>query len=297
LAKPIRPGGICGVVAPDITRALHLAPGCVVVAGGHDQPVGALGAGVTAPGTAMYASGTVECLTPAFARPVFSEHLRRHNLCTYDNVVPGRYTTVAFSLTGGNLLKWFRDEFGREEVVAAARTGASAYQLLLDQAAPEPTGLLVLPYFTPSGTPYFDLETRGAILGLRLSITRGQILRALLEGVAFEMRLNLDLLAAAGCPIRELRAIGGGARSAYWNQLKADVLGRPLVVMDVTEAGCLGAAMLACAADTGCPVDQLASTWVRRTSVCEPDPHRARWYRERFSAYRRLRPALRRLHV
>lgn len=297
LARPAMSGTISGLVAPSIARKLHLAPGAVVVVGGHDQTCGALGAAVTEPGVAMYASGTVECISPVFARSIFSERLRRHNYCTYDHVVHGRYTTVAFSLTGGNLLKWFRDEFGATEVAAAARTGLSAYELLLKQASLDPSRLLVLPYFTPSGTPYFDLVTPGAILGLRLSSHRGEILRALLEGVAFEMRHNLDLLERSGCRVDQLRMIGGGARSPYLNQLKADVLGKPISVLDVTEAGCLGAALLACSADTGDDVTHLSHRWVRIARVYQPNSDHARWYQQRFAKYRRLRLTLRKLHL
>jgi xylulokinase len=268
-----------------------------VVAGGHDQVCGALGAGITAPGQAMYATGTVECITPAFANAVFTDELRRSNLCTYDHTAPGRYATVAFSLTGGNVLRWFRDEFGAAEVARAQATGGSPYELLLAALPEEPTRLLALPYFTPSGTPYFDTRVAGAILGWRLSSTRGDMLRALLEGVAFEMRLNLDLLERSGCPIAELRAIGGGARSPRWNQLKADVLGKPLTTLDVTEAGCLGMAMLAAAAVTGTPVTTLAAQWVRPVATVTPRPAWQEWYARRFADYRELYPALRRLHL
>ena len=131
----------------------------------------------------MYATGTVECICPAFERPIFADNLFQSNLCTYDYTLPGMYTTVAFSLTGGNLLRWFRDEWAQKEVEEAARTGSDVYDLILHSLPTEPTDLLVLPYFTPSGTPYFDAEVPGAILGLRLATTRGQVLRALLEGV------------------------------------------------------------------------------------------------------------------
>ena len=180
LARPMASGTIAGTVAGE----LGLAKDAVVVTGGHDQPCGALGAGATEPGTAMYATGTVECITPTFTRPVFTPALQRNNLCTYDHTIPGMYTTVAYSLTGGNVLKWYRDQFAPGQ----------DYGNILKTAATEPTKLLVLPYWTASGTPYFDLCTPGAILGLRLSTTRGEILRALLEGVALEMRLNLEIL-------------------------------------------------------------------------------------------------------
>jgi xylulokinase len=159
--------------------------------------------------------------------------------------------------------------------------------------APEPTDLFVLPYFTPSGTPYFDARTPGAILGLRLTTTRGQVLRALLEGVALEMRLNVGILEDVGLNIREFRAIGGGAKNLALTQLKADVLGRPVTTLAVTEAGCLGVAMLACAADTGTPLKQLVENWVKPQSVVPPNPKRAAIYQERFQAYKQLYPAVR----
>lgn len=277
LARPLASGSVVGTTAD----------GLLVVTGGHDQPCGALGAGVTAPGVAMYATGTVECITPAFAQPVFTDELRRSNLCTYDHTAPGMYATVAFSLTGGNLLKWFRDEFAPGQ----------SYEQLLKSAAPDPTDLLVLPYWTPSGTPHFDVHTPGAILGLRLSTSRGEILRALLEGVAFEMRLNLDILDRCGCRIDELRAIGGGAKSPFWTQLKADVLGKPITTLNVTEAGCLGVAMLACAAVTGEPLSSLAARWVKPTGVFQPDRQHAEHYAKRFGRYCELWPALKELRI
>jgi xylulokinase len=245
----------------------------------------------------MYATGSVECITPAFSEAVFDEELRKGNLCTYDHTVPGMYTTVAFSLTGGNILKWFRDEFGAIEEAEARAKGISPYEMLLESAAREPTGLLVLPYFTPSGTPYFDLDTPGAIVGLRLSTSRGEFLRALLEGVAFEMRLNMDILERVGCRIREFRAIGGGARSAFWTQLKADVAGKPIIPLAVTEAGCLGVAMLACAADRDVPLTDVARQWVKTGPPCHPDPRNAEWYDRQFLRYSELYPAMRDLRA
>jgi xylulokinase len=292
-ARPLPSGSVVGRIPPSVARSLQLAETAFVVTGGHDQPCGALGAGATEPGVAMYATGSVECIAPAFAEAVFAEELRDGNLCTYDHTVPGMYTTVAFSLTGGNLLKWFRDEFGAMETAEARARGINPYEMLLESAAREPTRLLVLPYFTPSGTPHFDLDTPGAIVGLRLSTTRGEILRALLEGVAFEMRMNMDILERVGCRIREFRAIGGGARSDFWTQLKADVAGKPIIPLTVTEAGCLGVAMLACAADRGVPVTDVVAEWVKTGPPCHPDPQNAEWYDRRFADYCKLYPAVR----
>jgi xylulokinase len=245
LSRPLQSGTIAGYVEKEIARDLNLAENTFIITGGHDQPCSALGAGAIEPGIAVYASGTVECITPAFNKPIFTEELRKNNLCTYDHTAPGMYATVAFSLTGGNILKWFRDEFGASEVEQAKRTNCDPYELLLKQMPEEPSRLLVLPYFTPSGTPYFDVSVKGAIIGLDMSVTREEIMKALLEGVAFEIKLNLDILKQSGYEVKELRVIGGGARSQKHIQLKADVIGMPITILDVTEAGCMGVAMLA----------------------------------------------------
>jgi len=293
LARCVASGTVVGTIASGVADELRLPKGVAVVAGGHDQPCGALGAGVVEPGLAMYATGTVECICPAFDRPIFADDLFRSNLCTYDHTLKGMYTTVLFSLTGGNLLRWFRDEWSAAEVDEARRTGADPYDLVIQGMDAEPTDLFTLPYFTPSGTPYFDAKVPGAILGLRLTTKRGQVLRALLEGVALEMRLNVDILERAGLHIREFRAIGGGAKNRALTQLKADVLNRPITTLAVTEAGCLGVAMLACAADTGTSPQELVDTWVKTTSVVEPDARRASIYSERFAAYKELYPLIR----
>ncbi len=293
LAQPAPSGAVVGTIPRAAADDLGLPADVLVVAGGHDQPMGALGAGVTEPGVAMFASGTVECICPAFDQPRLDDALFRANLCTYDYTLPGMYTTVLFSLTGGNLLRWFRDQWGQPEVAEAAQTGADVYDLLTRAMASEPTDLLVLPYFTPSGTPYFDAHVPGAILGLRLATTRGEVLRALMEGIAMEMRLNLEVLTESGLRVRQLRAIGGGAKSPALVQLKADVLDRPITTLAISEAGCLGAALLACAAHTGTAPRNLQAAWVRPESAIEPDPQRAARYCERFAAYRELYPAMR----
>jgi xylulokinase len=290
LSRPLQSGSVAGYVNKEIARGLNLSEKTFIVTGGHDQVCSALGAGVTEPGIAVYASGTVECITPAFERPVFTEELRKNNLCTYDHAVPGMYATVAFSLTGGNLLKWFRDEFGAAETELAGKTGKDPYELLLNQLPEEPTRLLVLPYFTPSGTPYFDVSVKGAILGLDLSVTREEILKALLEGIAFEIRLNLKILKQSGYEVKELRVIGGGARSAVHVQLKADVTGMPVTIPGVTEAGCMGVAMLAKAAFTQQNVRQIAQEWVRPVSTAEP--RQQDHYKAKFEMYKDLYPVL-----
>lgn len=293
LSNPLQSGTISGYVNKEIARELHLGENTFIVTGGHDQPCSALGAGAIEPGIAVYASGTVECITPAFNKPIFTDELHKNNLCTYDHTAPGMYATVAFSLTGGNILKWFRDEFGSAEAELARRTNCDPYELLLNQMTEEPSRLLVLPYFTPSGTPYFDVSVKGAIIGLDLSVTREEIMKALLEGVAFEIKLNLDILKQSGYEVKELRVIGGGARSKRHIQLKADVIGMPITILDVTEAGCMGVAMLAKAAYINGNVCDIAMKWVK--SVSKVEPKLQDHYNTKFELYKKLYPALKKL--
>ncbi len=297
LARPVPSNTIVGTMSTAAASDLGFNGGVVVVTGGHDQPMGAVGAGVTKGGMAMYATGTSECITPAFDEPVLSEDLFKSNICTYDYTLQGMYTTVAFSLTGGNILKWFRDELGNSELIESRKTGENAYEIILRKMPDAPSTLLVLPYFTPTGTPYFDSDASGAILGLHLSTNREDILRGLLEGVAFEMRLNLDILSKSGIRIDELRAIGGGAKSSRWTQLKADVLDKPITAVQVTEAASFACAMFACCAVTGEPVESIVGRWVKTKGVTNPISEHAEVYGRRFETYRQLYSKLRGLRI
>ena len=295
LSRPLPPGKVVGTLAEATCRKLHLARDTVVVAGGHDQVCAALGCGATRPGIAALGSGTVECITAAFSEPIQNEALRDANLCTYAHAAPGLYATLAYNLSGGNVLQWFRNEWGAAEVAAAAQNGSDVYDLILALMPESPTRLMVLPYFAGSGTPYFDSHTPAAILGLRLTTSRGEVLRAILEGLCFELEANLRILERSGIPVQELRITGGGAKNRRWLQLKADIFNRPVRVPEVTEAGCLGAALLACSAKENRGVDDLVGQWVRCMDPILPHPERALFYRERFAHYEQTYLSLRAL--
>lgn len=284
LARPGR--GVVGILGARAAKEFGLPPGVVAVTGGHDQPCGALGAGVVESNVGMYATGTVECITPAFHR---RHDLREANIACYPHVVPGLYVALTFNFTGGSLLKWYRDTFGAEERRLAARTKRDVYDLIVAQAAKEPTPLIVLPHFTSTGTPHFDTRSKGVIAGLDLSTTKGEIIRSILEGVTYEMALNVRLLP----PIESFRAIGGGAKSPRWMQIKADLLGRPVSAMRVTEAACLGAAILAgCATGVYRSPQEAAESLSRIETTYRPNEKNRKVYQERFALYRELYPAL-----
>ncbi len=215
------------------------------------------------------------------AEKVLSPKLHENNLCCYDYSLPGKYTTIAYCLTGGNILQWFKNELGHQD----------SYDSLIEQMPDEPTDLLVLPYFTPSGTPYFDTVTKGTIMGLRLNTSGHEILKALLEGVLLEMKLNLDLLAESGIKIKKLIATGGGAKNPKWLQLKADVLNMPIIKKDIDEAGCLGAAMLAFSAATGHNIEHDSNE-----QTIMPNYEKAEIYENKFENYKKMYPVMKELY-
>jgi xylulokinase len=288
LAKPMPSGEVVGVMDEAFSSKLGFKAPVTVVAGGHDQTCAALGAGVTGAGHCMYATGSVECFCPVLDEPRLSEKLRKHNLCCYDYTIRGKYTTVAYSLTGGNILRWWRDGFYRPVKGNGWSDGQQAYSELLDEMTEVPSDLLVLPYFSATGTPYFDVDASGAIIGLRMTTGRGEITRALLEGVAMEMKLNLKLMEGSGMHITTLIATGGGTRNRKWTQLKADVLNKKIIVCSTAESGCLGAAMLARSAMEKIPVELLSWHSLSGTEVFTPDPVKVAVYSRKFGQYEKL---------
>jgi xylulokinase len=293
LAIPVPPGEITGIIPLHQGSKLGFRNPVTLVAGGHDQTCAALGAGVIETGMCMYATGSVDCFCPVLDEPSFSEELQRNNLCCYDYTLKGKYTSVAYSLTGGNILRWMRDELGKSEIAAAANTGQNAYALLLAEMPSSPTDLLVLPYFSATGTPYFDARAKGAILGLQLTTKKGEITRALLEGVALEMKLNLQLMEQSGMKIDTFIATGGGTRNTLWTQLRADVLNKRILVRDVGEAGCYGASLLAQSALEQKSVQNLLKQNAKESKVFVPDQKNAEVYEKVFFTYKELYPVLR----
>jgi len=169
LSKPSPSGTVVGEVLPEVAGELGLPPGMKVVTGGHDQVCGALGAGIVRDGMAMDATGTVECIAPTFNRPVLTDAMLEGNYCCYEHVVPGLYATLAFNFTGGSLLRWYRDNLGKQEIDEADIAGLDVYEIIIGKATKEPIDLYVLPHFTVTGTPAFDPLARGAVLGLSLA--------------------------------------------------------------------------------------------------------------------------------
>ncbi|MBI2843181.1 MAG: hypothetical protein HYX78_07250 [Armatimonadetes bacterium] len=288
LPDAVPSGTIIGTVRHKLCRDLGLASGAVVVAGGHDQPVGALGCGAAASGSGSYAVGTVECICPKVDRLIQSSELMDANLATYPHVLPDSYTTVAFNTMGGNVLRWVRDNLAIEETAEARRAGEDPYDRIISSASSEPGSVILLPHFGPTGTPHFESKGTGVLFGLKLSTTRAEVLRAFLEGITYEMKWNLSILSDVGFKLSDLRVIGGGAKSKTWMRIKADILGVPLTTMRVAEATCMGAAILA-GSGLGIVSSRDASEeWAMPAETYQPRKEHSSIYEDRFAVYKEI---------
>ncbi|MBQ2708646.1 MAG: carbohydrate kinase [Clostridia bacterium] len=284
LSEPVPTGSVAGRIKPELGLG-----DITIVSGCHDQVAAAVGAGILSPGTAVDGTGTVECVTPMF------DHVPEHP-ALYDegySVVPyvfdGTYVCYALSFTGGAVLKWFRDN------LAAKYAGEENIYAKLDADAPaDPTGLLVLPHFAGAANPYMDNGSKAAILGLTLEHTSADIYKALMEGVTYEIMMNIEHLGSAGIVPEKLYATGGGANSPVWLQIKADILNRPVTALAAKEAGACGMCMMVCTA-LGIYPDLAAAkaAFVKEKQIYLPDEAKAAAYRKYYAAYRRIYDAVR----
>jgi xylulokinase len=290
----VKPSGTAvGPMLPEVTISLGLVRPPLVVTGGHDQACGALGVGLTTPGLAMVSTGTAEVVEVALPSPVVSKPLYEGNISIYNHVVPGLFLAMTLNHSGGLTLRWFRDGFCEPQMHQSAQSNSDAYDLMLTDAPDSPTGLLVLPHFSGSGTPTFDTQSKGAILGLTFATTRADLAKAILEGLTYELRLNLDLLKSGGVSIDVLRAIGGGAKSALWLQIKADITGIPVVAPKITEAAGFGAALLAGVGAGVFPSSaEAAARFLQLTTTYQPDPALHAAYTRQYELYRQVYPAV-----
>jgi len=289
--------GAVGELRDELAAQLGLKGKVLLAAGGHDQACAALGSGTVRAGLASVSTGTAEVIEVAMTTAALSEPMRRGNISVYRHVMPDLYVCMTLNQSGGLVLRWFRDELCRADLADARAQGRDPYDLVLAGAPAGPTPLMVLPHFSGSGTPLLDTASRGAILGLTFATDRATIAKAILEALTFELRANVEVLREGGATIESLAAVGGGARSDLWLQLKADICRLPIRVPQVTEAACLGAAVAAgVAAGVYRDFPSAVGAVVRPGRTVVPRPDAAAAYDARYELYKQVYPAIIGLH-
>ena len=286
LPEVLPTGGKVDVILPEIAEKLGLPANTQVVMGSHDQIVNALGAGVAKVGDAVDTTGTCECIEPLYGEIPESLDFQRVNFACVPYLEDRGYVTYAYNISAGSVVRWYRDALAYH----LKEDGRSIYDILNDLCPGEPTNLMVLPFLQGmGGTPDVDVNATGLIAGLTTQTRLPDIYRAILEGVTFEMRYNQEKLNEAGVAFDRLFACGGGARSPAWLQIKADILGCPIIPVKSEETGAMGSAILGFAAVTGeCPFEIARSFW-RYADPVEPNPENVEIYNRRYQLYKTLR--------
>ncbi|MEA3335030.1 MAG: FGGY-family carbohydrate kinase [Chloroflexota bacterium] len=293
LAAPTQSGVMVGEIDRQLAAELGLRPEVKLVSGGHDQPCAALGSGIVSEGMALDTTGTVEVLLVTFQEPLLDQAMLDGYLCCYPHAYPDRYCSFAQLQGAGAAFRWFRDRLGHEEVVEALPARADPYDLIVSKLPRQPTGLFVLPYLAGSGTPTMNPAAKGSIYGLTLNTDKYDLARAILEGVTYELKTNIDLFESTGTKIEAIKAAGGGARSDFWLQLKADITGRVIEANQQTEASALGAAILA-GYGLGCysTLEEGIKAVESPTRAFHPDAETHARYQEDFAKYVVYREAM-----
>lgn len=274
---------VTGALLPNVAAELGLPPCIPVVAGGGDQQAGAVGAGAVTPGIAMTSIGTsAEVFTPADAfRP--EPEGRLHVMC---HAAPGTWHAMGVMLSGGGALRWLAT------AVAPLARDADPIDALSSLAAASPPGargLIFAPYLAGERMPHNDPHATASFTGLTSSHDIGDMARAVMEGVAFNLREILDITRSTGLPVDEMRVIGGGARSDVWTQILADVYAMPVARMESAEGTAIGAALLAAVgAGAFASVRDATDACVRVGATVEARAEVRDVYAEQYERFRRV---------
>ena len=284
---------VCGRITPKVAEMTGLKPGTPVVGGGADNACTAVGNGIVVTGKTSASIGTSGTMLTPTDTPEVDPDLRAHTFC---HCVPHKWYIMGVMLSAGGAFRWFRDTLGQKEIEQAEEKGIDPYEILTGEAAkvePGCEGLIFLPYLIGERTPHGDANAKGVFFGLTLRHKKEHITRSVMEGVTFGMRDSLEIIKGLGLDVGQITATGGGARSALWRQMQADIYGAEVVTINIAEGPAFGAAILAgVGAEVYNSIQEATSEIVEVTSKTQPIKDNVKVYEEYYQIYRSLYPAL-----
>lgn len=280
---------VSGQLTREAAERLGLREGTPVVGGGGDQAAGAVGNGIVKKGVISATLGTSGVVFAHSDEVQIDPHGRVHTFC---HAVRGKWHVMGVVLSAGGSLQWYRNELASQALAEARKQGVDPYELLTAEAAQAPPGcegLYFLPYLTGERTPHADPHARGAWIGLSLRHGRPHLVRSVMEGATYAMRDSLEIIKELNVPVREIRVSGGGARSAFWRQMQADVYGQKVVTINAEEGPAYGVALLA-AVGTGVykNVAEACSASISVVSSTAPNNAAKRSYNRAYPLYGQL---------
>jgi len=287
-------GTVIGKILPDVAREIGLPPDLVIVSGGHDQVFSAIGGGALKPGESVNMMGSGEALTLILDKNDANPLMAKYRYCIEPFYFDDSYMTLAFNASAGTAIKWYRNCYNADrDGEAKAKDMKSVYALMDSECPDDPTGIIFLPYLAGSGTPYFDAQAGGSFIGLRQGDTRAKVYKSVMEGVCYEMKLNMEFLSQCGLNISKIACVGGGAISDTLMQIKANVTGREVHVLKNWETGTIGLALV-CARAVG-QIDDLTGAAKRLSEIEKtfyPDPKQVEFYAKKMAIYKDVYPTI-----
>jgi len=289
LVRLAAPGEIVGKLTLEAAQATGLSTETVVVTGGMDQACGSVGSGNIRPGIVTETTGASLNICATTDKPVFDPKFR---MPCQIHCTPGDYIVLPWCQTAGMALKWFRDQFCVEEKWQAEEQGLDAYDLMTALAAEVPAGshgLIMLPHLAGSMCPESNPRARAVFFGAGLESTKGHFIRAVMEAIAYMLKDNLDAMAELGIEPETIISLGGAAKSSLWAQIKADVVNKPVEVLDNPEAACLGAAIVAGkAVGLFSSIEDACKEMISVQKVYYPNPENVKIQQENYEKYKQL---------
>jgi xylulokinase len=282
---------VTGRLLPDVANELGLSRDCVVVGGAGDCAANAVGSGIVKQGLLASSLGTSGVMFVHSDQMQFDPAGRLHTFC---HAVHGKWHMMGVSLSAAGSLEWFCQEVCRE--LMAERTERDPYDVLNREAEAVATGsdgLFFLPYLAGERTPHADPQARGCFVGLTLSHTRGHLARAIMEGVTYALCESLAIIEALGVPVRQIRLGGGGAKSALWRQIQADVFGKKVYRINAEQGPAFGVALLA-AVGAGAfrNIQEACTATIHAVEETPVNSKAARYHRSAFPVYQQLYQSL-----
>jgi xylulokinase len=289
-------GTLLGEVTSKASEATGLPAGTPVVLGGHDYLCSALPVGAFKPGIVLDVTGTWEIVLANIPAPVLTPEVQKLGVTVEAHVARNTYA-IWGGAVAADMLEWYRKEYGFEAQQKAEKVGGVDWDYLMAEASASPAGargVMFLPHMSAAGCPVVDARSLGAFVGLSNFAQRGDMLRAVIEGLDYQV---LDIMSAlkrgANIEADRLIVVGGATRNSFWMQNKADVTGLPIEVPEIEEATPLGAAILAGIGVGLYRDEQDAFERVyKKGKTYEPDVQLASKYAGWYEIYKQLYPAL-----
>ena len=292
LSTVVSPGTVAGKLTGSFVEYTGLSPDTVIVTAGHDQISSAIGSGAVKDGMVSDNTGTFECVIVGVGETrgagIDMSMLARNNLAFYTHAPAGLWAAFAW-FNAGSAVNWCRDNLFSLEKEQALAGGEDIYEKMFQGLDERVTTVLFQPHLTGAGTPWLNPFARGVLVDFDLGTDRYELLKAALQGIGYDLMANFDSFEEAGIAIQEIRATGGGSRSPYWAQLKADMTGRMVTVVHYSEASALGSVICAASAlGKFSSIVESAEHLVKLGKTYEPDRKRHEIYRNGLERYREL---------